>query len=296
MPAFFTHYAFGVRNYKKMECGYLKEMIYEHKTVYSLGTIGPDIFLYYYPDMMFGDKKPGTLLHEKHSRLFFENMLKRAELFSKKKREIAYAYIAGFIGHYELDRHCHPMVYYLTENENGRREMAEHFALEAAMDVFCSYEYLYRLPSQLKQKDIIKLTREERRVVCILLADAYQVTYGKPLQPAVKIWMVLQTMRGVITFLKDKRGWKEFLWTKLEKALYGHAYCAPLFINNNTYQYTVEDWYEFHELWRDGLVEYQEVMVVMEQYVSKKGDKRKCRKKLLERIGNHSYHAGKVVG
>lgn len=296
MPAFFTHYAFGIKNYKKMEYGYLKKIIHEHKTVYSLGNIGPDIFLYYFPDMLFGEKKPGTLLHEKHSRRFFENMLKRAELFSKKKREIAYAYIAGFVGHYELDVHCHPLVYYETENADARKEMATHFSLEGAMDVFCSYEYLYRLPTELKQKDMIKLSREERKVLCILLADAYQVTYHKPWQPPVKMWLVLQSVRAVITFLEDRRGWKESVWTRLEKRLYGHVYCAPLFINNNTYQYTVEDWYEFHELWRDGLKEYQSVIVLMDKYVSKKGDKRNCRKELLMRLGNQSYHAGKVVG
>lgn len=65
MPAFFTHYACGVKNYRKLENGTLKDMIKEHKKAYSLGTIGPDIFLYYFPDMRFHEKKPGNVLDEK---------------------------------------------------------------------------------------------------------------------------------------------------------------------------------------------------------------------------------------
>lgn len=294
MPAFFTHYAIGVKNYKKLHDGALKRIIKEHKNAYSLGTIGPDIFFYYFPDMRFHEKKPGNVMHEKHSQRFFENMLKRAELFSKKNQKIAYAYVAGFIGHYELDVHCHPFVYEETEAMKRYSRYAEHFALENAMDVFCCYEYLHRLPSELNQRAMIKLTLREKRVISTLLADAYCATYHEPKQTRFRITLILNVMRLVIFALEDKSGRKEHLWKKLETTLFGHVVTTPLFINNNTYMYDIGDWYIFEEFVKEAFTEYKSIMPYLEQYVVKRGDKRQVRRVLLDKLGNHSYHEGKV--
>lgn len=295
MPAFFTHYAFGVKNYRKLENGKLKSMIKEHKHVYALGTIGPDIFLYYLPFLWLGDKSPGNIMHETNTQLFFENMLKRAELMHKSNQKIAYAYIAGFIAHYELDVNCHPFVYETAAGKGDKLRHSEHFALEAAMDVFCSYEYLHKIPTELKQRDIIRLSRQERKVISTLIADAYGVTYHKPNQSHLEIRMILQSMRLVIGCLEDKRGLREKFWAKCEKLVFGHIVTSPLFINNNMYSYTIEDWYVFHELWRNGVRKYQDIIPYYQSYLEKHGDKRKVRKALLEQIGNESYHKGKVL-
>lgn len=294
MPAFFTHYAFGIKNYKKLEDGALKRIIREHKKVYSLGTIGPDIFFYYFPDMRFHEKKPGSVLHEKHSQLFFENMLKRAELFSKRDQKIAYAYIAGFIGHYELDVHCHPFVYEETAAKKRYVQYAEHFALENAMDVFCCYEHLHRLPTELNQRDLIRLSQREKHIISTLLADAFNATYHEPKQTRFRITCILDVMGLVILALKDKRGRKEWVWKRLEKVLLGHVITAPLFINNNTYGYDIEDWYIFHLFFIEGQREYKSIMPYLEQYIVKRGDRSQVRRMLLDKIGNHSYHKGKV--
>lgn len=294
MPAFFTHYAFGVKNYKNMEDGTLKHIIKEHKHAYALGTIGPDIFLYYIPYMRLGEKSPGNVMHESHTQLFFENMLKRAELMERKNQKIAYAYIAGFIAHYELDVNCHPFVYETADSPKAHERHSEHFALEAAMDVYCSYEYLHRIPTELKQREIIGLSRQERKIISTLIADAYSVTYHKPKQSRLQITMVIKSMRRVIRCLEDKRGIREKVWNRLEQILFGHTVTSPLFINNNTYSYTVEDWYVFHQYWKKGLKDYQNVMTSYQKYVAKRGDKRKVRKEVLKSLGNESYHKGKV--
>lgn len=295
MPAFFTHYAFGVQNYKSMDEGKLKQLIKEYHASYSLGTSGPDIFFYYFPHLMLREKKPASVMHETHAKLFFEHMLKRAELFSGEKKRIAYAYIAGFIGHYELDRHCHPYVYALTQTEDGHEESGRHFALEAAMDVYCSCHYLHRLPTELEQRKIIGISKSEQKVICRLLADAYNATYHLPKQNMFTMKRTLWFMNMVIFLLEDKKGMKETVWTKLEKLIFGHAVTAPLFINNNCYEYQVEDWYEFHEFWKNGLREYQKVMPFLETYVMEKGDKKASRTELLKQIGNYSYHHGKML-
>ena len=295
MPAFFTHYAFCVKNYRSLKDSSLKKMIKEHKNAYALGAIGPDIFFYYMPDCRLKDKSPGSLMHEKHTQLFFENILKRAEIMPKKKQKIAYAYIAGFIGHYELDVNCHPFVYEETDSEIPSLKMAQHYELEGAMDVYSSYEYLHRLPTELKQRELIRISKEERKVISTLLADAYCATYRTSKQTRLRMVMILKAMRAVIFLLEDKRGIKERVWTRAEKLFAGHAVLGPLFINNNTYSYTVEDWYAFHKYFRKGVKAYQSIMPYYEKYVVKKGDKRKSRKELLEKIGNDSYHAGKVI-
>lgn len=295
MPAFFTHYSLGVKNFKKLEQKKLKHIIKEHRKAYALGTLGPDIFFYYFPDIIMKDKKPASVMHEKHAQLFFENMLKRAELFSSRNKMIAYAYIAGFIGHYELDVHCHPYVYSVTESDEPYQQSGEHFALEAAMDLYCSYEYLHRIPTELDQRKIIAITKQEKRVISTLLADAYNVTYHLPKQSRLSIRIKLQFVRTVIFLLEDRKGWKEKIWTGFEKIIFGYPVTAPLFINNNSYEYTVEDWYQFHELWREALTEYGKLMPYLERYIIQKGDKRTVRRELLNQIGNHSYHTGKIM-
>ncbi|HAU84644.1 MAG TPA: hypothetical protein DCW90_03785 [Lachnospiraceae bacterium] len=163
------------------------------------------------------------------------------------------------------------------------------------MDVYSSYEYLHRLPNALNQRELIGISKEERKVISTLLADAYCATYRTTKQTRLRLAMILKVMGAVIFLLEDRRGIKERLWTRAEKLLAGHAILGPLFINNNMYSYTVEDWYVFHQYIRKAVKEYQDIMPYYEKYVMKKGDKRKSRKELLEKVGNYSYHAGKVI-
>lgn len=295
MPAFFTHYSLGVKNYKKLEQKRLKHIIKEHQKAYSLGTLGPDLFFYYFPDMILKDRKPASVMHEKHAQIFFEHMLKRAELFSNSSKKIAYAYIAGFIGHYELDVHCHPYVYLITESDEPYQKSGKHFALEAAMDLYCSYEYLHRVPTELDQRVIIDITKQEKRVISTLLADAYNAAYHFPKQSKRSIRLKLQFVRTVISLLEDSKGWKERVFASFEKRIFGYQVTSPLFINNNSYEYTVKDWYQFQELWREALTEYQKVMPYLERYMMQKGDKRTVRRELLNQIGDRSYHTGKIL-
>ncbi|SET01698.1 zinc dependent phospholipase C family protein [[Clostridium] polysaccharolyticum] len=294
MPAFFTHYAFCVDNYKKLKNNFLKSIIKEHRKAYALGAIGPDIFFYYFPDIRRKEKKPGNLLHENFTQRFFEHMLKRAEIMPKKKQRIAYAYIAGFICHYQSDVHCHPFVYEESAWANPHIRNEKHFALEGAMEVYCCYERLHRLPTELDQRSLIKINKEERNVIATLLADAYNTTYIGVKQSKLRIQRILWFVRAVIWALEDKKGRKERIWTRLEKWFTGYNETAPLFINNNTYAYTVEDWYVFSQYYKKGLKSCENIMLYFTEYLEKTGDKRRMRSKLLEELGDESYHNGKI--
>ena len=47
MPAFFSHYRFGLYGYKKMSGNYIKKSVKNHPHVFALGCQGPDLFFYH---------------------------------------------------------------------------------------------------------------------------------------------------------------------------------------------------------------------------------------------------------
>ena len=73
MPAFITHYLFGVDMYKAISPKELKAIIHQNQNAYKLGLQGPDIFFYDIPTVLGpADLNVGTYMHEKKISLFFQ--------------------------------------------------------------------------------------------------------------------------------------------------------------------------------------------------------------------------------
>lgn len=314
MPAFYSHFTFGLEGYKRISDMDLKQLVKIHQSVFTLGLLGPDLFFYFLPDVLLGNKKPAVVMHEYKSNRFFENLLAECERLSDEEQDIAIAYIAGFMGHYAMDTACHPYIYRMAGKH--KNSSSWHYSYESAMDIFCCRHFLHCYPSQINQHRLLRLSKPEMRVLCRLAANAYNRTYHLPhLMPAT-IKGAIGCMHITIAFLNDKKGRKESFVRKWELKLLGYGLISPLFVNFNMYSMSEQATAHFLEMFAEGQRRYLDYLeqlakykTVLQQRRTRNfggkvfvGRKRKpvdmelenSRRQLLCKLGNLSYHSGET--
>ena len=103
-------------------------------------AVGPDVW---FPLGFYGTKdKPlaarGGHMHENETGAFLTALTERCR--SSEARDLLFAYLAGYICHYTLDRTCHPYIVYRTGDYLGTPETlryrGNHTRLERAIDVW----------------------------------------------------------------------------------------------------------------------------------------------------------------
>lgn len=306
MPAFFTHYLFGRKCYARMEEGALKNMVRRHTKAFALGLSGPDIFFYFVPDQLLRGDKPGSVMHEKACGAFLHRMLEETMCLTGEDKKIAAAYLAGFVGHYELDSYCHPHVYqYIEQNAesgaSGNEKTGIHFRYEGAMDYYFIKHYTGRTPSILNQNKIVRLTGREKKVICRLVAGAYNRTYSYPNLTSVSMRLVLASLRLVMFLIRDRKGRREKLLLLFEKMFFKHPFVSGLFVNDNCYGIGTDEWEEMDKLFRKALEDYAQVWTALnEVFEAEKADEEgnaalRARKEFYRRLGSRSYHTGLTV-
>lgn len=291
MPSFYTHYIFGAENYRKLEESKLKEIICRHKKVYALGLLGPDIFFYNLLDAPLEKKRPGEMLHMYRTNRFFRNMFSETEQMNEAEREIGIAYLTGFIGHYILDVHCHPYVYSYINREHPMKETGEHFMLEAAMDIYFCRKYYHRNPITIHSLSLVKLSKEERAVICKMVSKAYNQTFEFPHLSVGSLRLVFAFIPIILTVLRDRHGRRERLFRFLEQKVLGFPFMSPLFVNRQRYGIGKEEFTVFWKLFLEGLEEYRSLMPDINRVVCGKEDET-AKKVLLRKLKNRSYHTG----
>lgn len=305
MPAFLTHYLFGTQGFKQMEEGVLKKAVRRHKKAYALGLSGPDIFFYFVPDLLLGGNKPGTIMHEKACGIFLHHMLEETTYLTGEEKIIARAYLAGFIGHYELDSHCHPHVYQYIEQTLGNAAPANkktglHFCYECAMDYYFLKYGMGKTPSMMNQNKLVKLSKNERKTICRLVSRAYNRTYACPNLSCFSMEMVLVCLRFVMHFIRDKKGRKEKFWTALEKRILGYSLLGGLFVNDNCYGIKEQEWEKMNILFQAALKNYACTIKALNIYfkAEEQGEAEQinaAKKDFYKQLGNRSYHTGQTV-
>ena len=306
MPAYFTHYLFGRISCAGLREGRLKRLLRQYPEAYALGLAGPDIFFYFVPDQLLLKKTPGSILHEQACGAFLRRMLKEALSLEGREREIASAYLAGFIGHYELDGACHPHVYAYVGKQaekrggvSGHEMTGIHFQYECAMDYYFLRRYAGRRASGLDQRRITRLDRQERRVIAGLVAVSYNKTYSRPNLSERSMRAVLASVRLVMGLVRDGDGKKEKRLCPVEKLLYGHSFLCGLFVNENRYGIGRDEWEKMDGLFRKGLGECRAVYEALEEVLRcVPGDEsalRAAKKRFFRRLGSRSYHTGETV-
>ncbi len=113
MAGLFSHLIAGKSSYLMLEAE-PRRIISENKEAYYLGTQGPDLFFYYFTGQFYRSIRPlGQKLHkEKVGKFLSELVYQTKHIKNPKQKEVALAYLLGYMSHYVVDAHTHPYVYF----------------------------------------------------------------------------------------------------------------------------------------------------------------------------------------
>lgn len=309
MPGLSTHYLFGVGTFKYIREKKLYGMVQNHPPVYALGQQGPDV-LFYYPKLHGGNI--GSLMHKERTAVFFYSMLHYIENHSKstREKEILIVYVAGFLGHYVLDRIFHPYVYSYALKHNGIiKQNSRHFRLETEVDAYLLKATKKIEPCFFKGSKTLALSPEEQKAVIGLLQYATMSTYGIMLSKR-KLKITMFNMRVVHAFLRDKRGTKKRMLISLEYRILGCPLISNLIPERNEpkdkkdlLNLLREKWYNPYEkdtfstksvpdMLRDARREYIDILRELDKLFEEPS---RNKSSFISHIGNYSYHTGRSL-
>lgn len=304
MPGFFAHYLLGENELQRMSSGRLKQSIEMHHEAYTLGQQGPDIFFYYFLTIRGWKYKYGSVLHKKNTNRYFQYLLEARDKEAKYDRPIADAYLAGALGHYILDTHCHPYVYSRVGRKKSREIYGQHVALESDMDAALLMKYEKRKPSQTKMHRMIRVSAKERKVIARMVAYAMNHAYLDFPISNYNVSHAIRSMQLGARVLEDSTGWKTRLSAKIEKKLWGCLFATPMFCSDVVYG---EDACNInHKLWKnpweESILSNSSVFDMMDWAIQDYGHmiellegalERRCTyQTFLSKFGNLSYHSG----
>ncbi|MCL2047564.1 MAG: zinc dependent phospholipase C family protein [Defluviitaleaceae bacterium] len=139
MPGFLTHYIAGKTALQATlhSTPQLHQAIAPYEQLYNLGTLGPDVFFYYFPSQIL--KRSRGLAQEMHQGgmgLLIEQLACTARQAEGQERDIIFAYMGGFLMHYVLDCHIHPYIYARSFKRGNVKivNSLKHRRFESALD------------------------------------------------------------------------------------------------------------------------------------------------------------------
>lgn len=250
MPGFMTHYLFGRDAYQKMDGGPQKRIISLNAGAYGLGLQGPDIFFYYLPSYLIHGRNLGSVAHTEATAAFFRALLDSASYLPRRSdREIAEAYISGFLGHYVLDTTCHPFVYARTRYSRGERDyFSRHAYLETDIDRALLKERLGCLPSGFHARQTIALSRRQKKIIATMLYDAYRAALPRFHASRATMRLGIAAIQLGTRALHDASGKKKTLARIVERYVPGYPIFSPL-IASDTLTFTNDPFNEKHAEW-----------------------------------------------
>ncbi len=314
MPGFTTHYLFGQQTYQTLDHLGLKKTIQKYHTVFSLGLQGPDIFFYDLLALLSPKKNPGSAAHTADTGKFLRLLLDGPRLFpSEAERQIAKAYIAGFIGHYLLDTVCHPYIYAMTHyNRHPKGYIGQHIRLETDIDTTLLWKRQHRRPSEFHQNESIALSREQQRVVSVLLYFAFSRTYPGLGITTHRIRQAIFAMQLGTRLLYDPSGRKKDRIRRLESIFPGYPIlsslipCDNIIYSKDPCNLRHAPWKNpwdkkrtstesFFDLFARAQDNYRQMLYEIDAFFAADytpGEQKAAASRLFLRLGNLCYHSG----
>lgn len=229
MPGYDTHYLYGINSYRRLPQSSVKRAIYANKGAYTLGLLGPDIFFYYATEVVAARKNIGSLMHTTNTGIFLKNMVEYAASKKDRDKEIATAYLAGFLSHYSLDCICHPYVYWKTDYlHKGRDYLEKHFSLETDMDILLLKNYKNKTPYEFTRNSEIDINIIQMGVVCDMLYYSIHKTYHDSRITKRGIKLAILSIKNEQKALRIASNKLKNAVGNIEKFFVGQNYIAPL--------------------------------------------------------------------
>lgn len=242
MPGFFTHYFFGVTTLEKETPSEIPLGIKNYPNSFHIGLQGPDIFFYYIPAYLFRKKNIGNVMHKDQVLNYFNALLSfRNQLSSKKEKQIADAYILGFIGHYSLDTYTHPYVFARCNHNKYKSQYSldfgRHVQLETDIDRAVLWKFQYHLPSHFGAGETIALSKEEATVISSLVAQGTKAIYPDYCLSSFHVKGAMSCMKWANRLMHDPFGWKKTIVRKIELLLFHHPVISSMIPSDKTYYF-----------------------------------------------------------
>lgn len=318
MPAFTTHYLYGVDLFGDMTSTTIKTIIRTHIGAYRLGLQGPDLF-FYDPLCMIMPKESniGSLLHETKASLFYRHYLTNLKrLRDKESRETMLAYLCGFLAHYTLDRAIHPYVYskvgYQPDGKiPAKYYFGSHGELEAFIDFILLKEHKESAPSLFHPSKTIHLRPKELLCLSDFLSRTLKMTYPNiPGTSVPGVGFAYLCTKFATSFLHSYSGRRKRYLLALERQFLSYHLIGTMIVwdgmedtqdaMNRSHNEWKNPWNEtlisresVDELYQKAKENYLAILPLLEDYyLCPMTDMKAKKKPLEEELGNFSYHSG----
>ncbi len=309
MPGFRSHYFFGDECVKAME--QVPQCILNHRNVYNLGQQGPDIFFYCPQAHLFYPKNVGFMMHSDRVGVFFQNLLKTREGFTRPEHlEIVDAYILGFMGHYSLDTVAHPYIHDRVEKMKYRHEFSKSFGIHVLLETDIDNDNVRHFvgcePIAFNHYDTILISKEEREVVALLLETTIAETYPENAMKNKHVKKAITFSRKLFKMMVDPKGRKKAFVRWIDMTFFKHIFLSAVISKDS--EQTYEDpcnmvhkeyknpWKpemkitkDFYELMEEAKVNY---LRRLELFMKSTPVDEKSYENLLSDLGDLSYDSG----
>lgn len=226
MPSLHTHYLCGNKALKLMKNDALKNHLESYRSIFNLGTQGPDIFFYYgaWPwAKSNGIPAIGNMLHEEKTGEFILEALKYTGSSVEEVKKTLIAYLCGYLCHYELDCHTHPYIFYKSgfirkgEPDTSKYD-CYHRMFETALDVLMLEHELGKKPKEFDASQHIIIPGRDAAVISEMYSNVIKKVYNESISVEV-VLRAISDMTSISAVLHDKTGAKKFLLSGVEKVL-----------------------------------------------------------------------------
>ncbi len=272
MPGLITHLLCSHQLSNKVDED-LQEIIKKYPAAFYLGSQGPDIFFYYLPGFLNKETlNLGLLLHKNNTQDYIMALLDNSKHLTKEGKDIATAYVCGYLSHYGLDSKTHPYIYYKTGfKQKGRfiksiRHSLYHRKLETSIDTLLLKNLTNTNPSDKSLWEFFDLTEREEDVISFIISRSLNYAYGryvsKKKTAAILKYVVLATK-----YFQTPEGRQKKVLEFLEDLTLGEDACENIsaeqgdidYFNlnkdfwHNPWDNEVKNHHTFVELYNDGL-------------------------------------------
>jgi len=151
----------------------LKSILDDDRTAYYLGSQGPDILFYHKAVKDKDLSQIGSALHKKGANSQIKILLECSKnLKNQKQQNTVLAYVCGYISHYNLDKHIHPLIGYLVDTSklSAKKDSTYyHTYFESQIDTVVYQYYHKQNIKKFRMYDYIDIANTEWHTI----ADAF---------------------------------------------------------------------------------------------------------------------------
>ncbi len=307
MPSIVTHYLFAKDVFEALPKKIKTSFQNQKKTYLLFSQSFDNLFYYKFLTPFLGNsiRKLGISAQKEKTDTYFLNIISYMKDKHLDTNEEIRAYLFGSITHYVLDYHCHPYVFYYTDDANlNLRYRGLHEKMEVNIDAYMLQKKNGKnlndanLASTLLPK--LTFSKDLKELINIVFEETFKVNQmGRKYEEASRTGQFLLKY-----FVTDKKGYKKKLYrlkdtlTFFSKRRYEYLSFHVTQINTDYLNLKHEVWYNpwskkkstasFEDLYAKALLKAVEIITVLDKYFKEEISLNEMKKTLKD----YSYITG----